>query len=45
MSSDFPAGFDYFILGDTFMRKFYSYFDMNTHRVGFIHAEKINPTY
>jgi len=42
MGQDFPAQFDYFILGDTFMRKFYSYFDKKNNRVGFIHAEKLN---
>jgi len=45
MASDFPVGFNYFILGDTFMRKFYSYFDMNNNRVGFITANKVTPTY
>jgi len=35
MGSDFPAGFNYFILGDIFMRKNYSYFDKNNNRVGF----------
>lgn len=42
MGQDFPAGFNYFILGDTFMRKFYSYFDKNNNRVGFIAATKLN---
>lgn len=41
MGQDFPAGFNYFILGDSFMRKFYSYFDKNNNRVGFISAEKL----
>lgn len=36
MGSDFPEGFNYFILGDTFMRKYFSYFDLNNNRVGFI---------
>lgn len=45
MGQDFPAGFDYFILGDTFMRKYYSYFDKNTNRVGFIPSEKLNKTH
>lgn len=38
MGQDFPAGFDYFILGDIFMRKYYSYFDKNANRVGFVPA-------
>ena len=36
MGSDFGTDFPYFILGDSFMRKFYSYFDKNNNRVGFI---------
>lgn len=42
MGQDFPAGFDYFILGDTFMRKFYSFFDKKNNRVGFLNAEKLH---
>lgn len=38
MAMDFPSGFDYFILGDIFMRKYYSYFDKNQNRVGFATA-------
>lgn len=38
MGQDFPANFDYFILGDTFMRKNYAYFDKNNNRVGFAPA-------
>jgi len=40
MGQDFPAKFDYFILGDTFMRKYYAYFDKNNNRVGFAPAAK-----
>jgi hypothetical protein len=36
MGSDFPAGFDYFILGDTLIRKYPAYFDKNNNRVGFL---------
>ncbi|CDW73218.1 cathepsin d [Stylonychia lemnae] len=36
MGQLFPESFKYFILGDTFMRKFYSFFDKNNNRVGFI---------
>jgi hypothetical protein len=35
MGSEFPPTFNYFILGDVFMRKYYTYFDENTNRVGF----------
>ncbi len=41
MGQDFPAGFNYFILGDSFMRRFYYYFDKNNNRVGFINVEKL----
>lgn len=41
MSSDFPEGFNYFILGDSFMRKFYSFFDKKNNRVGFIDTSKL----
>jgi len=35
MGTEFPPDFNYFILGDAFMRKYYSYFDLNNNRVGF----------
>jgi len=35
MGSAFPPSFDYFILGDVFMRRYTSYFDKNNNRVGF----------
>ena len=41
MGQDFPAQFKYFILGDSFMRKYYSFFDKNNNRVGFINTEKL----
>ena len=41
LSSAFPDSFTYFILGDNFMRKFYSYFDKVNNRVGFIERSKI----
>jgi cathepsin D len=41
MGQDFPAGFDYFILGDSFIRKYYSYFDKNNNRVGFALAAEL----
>ena len=42
MGQDFPATFKYFILGDSFMRKYYSYFDKKNNRVGFIESSKLN---
>jgi len=35
MGQAFPTTFDYLILGDSFIRKFYTHFDKNTNRVGF----------
>jgi hypothetical protein len=34
-SMNFPKGFDYFILGDVFMRKYPSYFNLNDNTVSF----------
>ena len=34
-SMDFPAGFNYFIVGDVFMRKYPSYFNLNDNTVSF----------
>jgi cathepsin D len=42
MGQNFGPLFKYFILGDTFMRRYYSYFDMNTDRVGFIDATTLS---
>lgn len=42
IAGDFPANFNYFILGDSFMRKFYSYFDKKNNRVGFIESSKLH---
>jgi hypothetical protein len=33
---DFPAGFNYFIVGDVFMRKYPSYFNLNDNTVSFL---------
>lgn len=38
MGQEFPEGFHYFILGDSFMRRYYSFFDKNNNRVGFVEA-------
>lgn len=35
-SMDFPAGFNYFILGDVFMRKYPSYFNRDNNTVSFL---------
>lgn len=35
MGSTFPPSFNYFILGDVFMRKYYTFFDKENGRVGF----------
>ena len=34
--SNFPSGFDYIILGDVFMRKYASYFNLNDNTVSFM---------
>jgi len=38
MGSTFPPSFNYMILGDVFMRKYYTFFDKENSRVGFINA-------
>lgn len=35
---DFPSGFNYFIMGDVFMRKYPTYFDLNDNTVSFQRA-------
>lgn len=40
-SMAFPAGFDYFILGDVFMRKYPSYFNLNDNTVSFQVAKTV----
>ena len=42
MGQDFSANFKYFILGDSFMRRYYSFFDKKNNRVGFIESSKLN---
>jgi len=43
MGAVFPPYFDYFIFGDSFMRKYYTYFDKNNNRVGFGLAKPVLP--
>jgi hypothetical protein len=43
MGAVFPPNFKYFIFGDNFMRKYYSYFDKNNNRVGLALAKEIPP--
>ena len=38
-SMDFPAGFNYFILGDVFMRKYPSYFSRDANTVSFLRTK------
>ena len=40
-SMDFPAGFNYFIVGDVFMRKYPSYFNLNDNTVSFQVAKTV----
>ena len=41
IAGDFPSNFNYFILGDSFMRRYYSFFDKKNNRVGFIDTQKL----
>lgn len=41
IAGDFPPNFNYFILGDSFMRRYYSFFDKENNRVGFIDAHNL----
>ena len=38
-AAEFPSGFNYLIVGDVFMRKFYTHFDKEKNRVGFALAK------
>jgi Eukaryotic aspartyl protease len=42
IAGDFSANFNYFILDDSFMRKYYSFFDNKNARVGFIKSSKLH---
>jgi len=37
---NFGSGFDYFILGDVFMRKYASYFNLNDNTVSFMYQSE-----
>jgi hypothetical protein len=41
MGGQFPPTFKYFILGDSFMRRYYSFFDKKNNRVGFMDTKKM----
>lgn len=41
MPAIMPESFKYVILGDVFMRRYYSYFDVNQDKVGFIDTRKL----
>jgi cathepsin D len=40
-SMEFPAGFNYFIMGDVFMRRYPSYFNLNDNTVSFLVEKSI----
>jgi len=42
MSAELPPGFNYVILGDVFMRRYYTHFDKGNDLVGFYDTQKLN---
>ena len=42
MTAALPPGFHYIILGDIFMRRYYTHFDKGNDRLGFFDAHKLN---
>lgn len=42
MTATLPPSFNYIILGDIFMRRYYTHFDKGSNRIGFYDVHKLN---